>query len=107
MSNTTIKPNRSNISEVLFEHYISLIGRTVQEAINNPNWRKEWSISEEKYKEFKKYAIPTLKKVFKFNRKKAENTLNFFWVNYGIKIELDINNKQNLKSWEQIDGDYN
>lgn len=82
-----IKPNRNNISEILFEHLIFLIGKNVKDAIDNPNWRKEWTISTKLYEQFKKYAIFTLKKVFKCNRTKAENSFNFFWLTYGIKIE--------------------
>jgi hypothetical protein len=82
-----IKPNRNNISEVLFEYYLSLLEKTVRDALENPNWKQEWSISKEQYEEFKRYSIPLLKKVFKFNKSKAENTFNFFWLHYGIRIQ--------------------
>ena len=33
------------------------------------------------------YAIPLLKKVFKFNKSKAENTFDWFLLQYGLNIK--------------------
>jgi len=80
---------RSNISEHLLEKQFSLIGKTVQEAVNsNTKWKEEWTISSEKQEEFIKYAIPLIKKVFKCSRQKAiDKALNPFLLNFGLKIK--------------------
>ena len=43
-------------------------------------------MSPEQHAEFKAYAIPLLKKVFKFNKAKAEQTFSWFDLSYGLRI---------------------
>lgn len=80
------KVNRQNISEVLFEYQLKLIDKTVKEAADNPKWRNEWYITTEQAVKFVRYAIPLIKKTFKCSKSKAENTLYFFYVQFGLKI---------------------
>ena len=84
-----VKVTRNNLSEHLIEKQFSLIGKTVQEAVNsNTKWKEEWTISSEKQEEFIKYAIPLIKRVFKCSRSKAiSNALNPFLLNFGLKIK--------------------
>lgn len=77
--------NRTNITTHLIEYQLGMIGKTIEEAYEDDQWYQTWTISEEKYAEFKKYAIPLLKKVFKFNKGKAERTFDWFTLQYGLK----------------------
>lgn len=79
------KPTRSNISELMFEYQLSLIGKTVQDALNNRNWKNEWSIPKEEIERFRLHWIPIIKKVFKCNKSKAQKTIDFFMCNFGLK----------------------
>ena len=45
------------------------------------------TITEKQHKLFRSYAIPLLKKVFKFNKSKAENTFDWFLLQYGLNIK--------------------
>lgn len=80
-----IKPNRQNISEYLLEYQLSLIGKTVKDAIEIGDWKKAWYFPKEDAEKFRIYSIPLIKKVFKCNRKKAEDTLNWFNLQFGLK----------------------
>lgn len=82
-----VKITRANIAEHLLEYQLSLIGKTVKEAICNKEWLREWSLPKEKSEEFKKYAIPLIKKVFKCNKGKATSTFNWWDLNWGLKTE--------------------
>lgn len=81
-----MKISRNNISEHLFEKQLSIIGRTVKDAIDNPNWRQEWAIPPEDALKFREYAVPLIKKTFRCNSNKAHNTFNFFLITFGLKI---------------------
>jgi hypothetical protein len=39
------------------------------------------------HEEFKRYAIPLLKKIFKFNKAKAEDTFSWFDLQFGLRIK--------------------
>ena len=51
------------------------------------NWFHEWTMTTAQYEEFEKYAIPLLKKIFKFNTNKAKATFGFFILQYGLRIK--------------------
>ena len=61
------KINRENITNHLIEYQLNMVGKTIEDAINTPKWVEEFYITTEQCEEFKKYAVPLLKKVFKFN----------------------------------------
>jgi hypothetical protein len=71
--------NRLNIAYHLIEYQLNMIGKTWQDAQNDDMWFFNWTVTQEQHEEFKKYAIPLLKKVFKFNTNKAKDT--FKWLN--------------------------
>jgi len=78
--------NRSNISEHLFEYQLSLIGKTVKDAIDVGDWKQQWNFTQEHSNKLRAYAIPLIKKTFKCNKSKAENTFNFFLIHFGLKV---------------------
>jgi len=80
------KITRANISEHLVEYQLAMIGKTIEEAKQTELWYVEWSMTEAQHEEFKKYAIPLLKKVFKFNTRKAEQTFSWFNLQFGLRI---------------------
>jgi phage baseplate assembly protein gpV len=78
--------NRQNISEHLLEKQLSLIGKSVKDALEADNWRTEWSWTEQNAKDLRKYAIPLIRKTFKCNNKKVNSIYDFFLLNFGIKV---------------------
>lgn len=83
------KITRENIADHLLEYQLNLIGKTIEQARQDPLWINTWSISQEKHDEFKKYAIQLLKKVFKYNTSKAKSTFDWFDLGFGLKIKQD------------------
>lgn len=85
------KINRENIAEHLVEYQLSLIDKTIEEANETPDWFSVWSMTPEQHAGFKAYALPLLKKVFKFNTNRAKSTFEWFDLCYGLKIQKEEN----------------
>ena len=81
------KINRKNIVSHLLDYELHLAGKKLVDTIDIPDWRFEFSITNDQYEGFRNYTIPLLKKVFKFNRQKAEATFEWFWKHFGIEIK--------------------
>lgn len=81
------KINRLNIGDHLLDHLLSLIGKTMKDAQENTNWFNEWTVTQNQYDEFRKYAVALLKKTLKCNKSKAEYTFEWFYTQFGLKIK--------------------
>lgn len=81
-----MKINRTNITDHLIEYQLNMIGKTINEIKEDELWYVNNTMTEEQYEEFKRYAIPLLKKIFKFNKGKAESTFSWFNLQFGLKI---------------------
>tara|TARA_R110000868_G_scaffold406263_1_gene686523 strand:- start:877 stop:1134 length:258 start_codon:yes stop_codon:yes gene_type:complete len=80
------KVNRTNISEHLIEYQLNMIGKTINDVKGDEEWYSNNTMTQEQHDEFKRYAIPLLKKIFKFNKAKAEQTFGWFDLQFGLKI---------------------
>ena len=76
--------NRMNISDHLIEYQLNLIGIEKLSDVEDYN---KLTITEKQYKLFRSYVIPLLKKVFKFNKNKAESTFGWFILQYGLNVK--------------------
>ena len=81
------KITRENITDHLLEYQLAFINKTLQEAIDNPNWLIEWSMDPEDHEKFREYAITLIKKVFKCNTNRAKSTFAWFDLQFGLKIK--------------------
>ena len=63
-----------------------MIGKAWEEAKATPEWYSEFTMTTEQHKTFKGYAIPLIRKVFKINKTRAEDTFKWFNFQYGLKI---------------------
>lgn len=79
--------NRNNITNHLIEYQLNMIGKTVDEIESDELWYSNNTMTPEQHEEFKAYAIPLLKKVFKFNKTKAEQTFGWFDLSYGLRLK--------------------
>jgi hypothetical protein len=57
------------------------------DTLDDDQWYFNNTLTSEQHEEFKKYAISLLKKVFKFNKSKAESTFNWFDLSFGLRIK--------------------
>ena len=80
------KINRTTITNHLIEYQLEMIGINVQDALKDPEWYNNWTMTSEQHDKFKAYAIPLLKKVFKFNTTKANSTFGWFDLQFGLRI---------------------
>jgi hypothetical protein len=80
------KISRTNINDHLIEYQLNLIGKTIKDIEDDETWYNTNTMSPEQHEQLKAYAIPLLKKVFKFNKAKAEQTFNWFDLSYGLRI---------------------
>ncbi len=81
------KPRRANIMQHLMEYQFKMVGKTMVDTINDDRWRFNWTLTRKQRGEFEKYAIPVLKKVFRFNRTKAQTTFNWFYEHFGLRLK--------------------
>lgn len=81
------KINRMTISDHLIEYQLNMIGKTIQDALKDPDWFTSWTITSDQHNQFKAYAIPLLKKVFKCNTGKANSTFEWFIITFGLKMK--------------------
>ena len=81
------KINRTNISEHLVEYQLKMVGKTFSDVENDEEWYYTNTMTEEQHEEFKRYAIPLLKKIFKFNKVKADSTFDWFNQQFGLRIK--------------------
>ncbi len=81
------KINRANILEHLVERQFNLIEKTMLDTVFNKNFREEWTLTKEQHETLKNYAIPLMKKVFKFNKQKAIDNFRWFMWTYGLKVK--------------------
>ena len=83
--------NRTNIADHLVEYQLNIVGKTIAEAYKTEEWYHKWTMTDEQFEEFKNYAIPLLKKIFRCNKRKAESIFSWFILQFGLRI--DNNNK--------------
>lgn len=79
--------NRANITRHLIEYQLDMLGKRLEDTLDDDMWYFNWTMTPEQHMEFKHYAIPLLKKVFKFNRAKAESTFAWFNMHFGLRIK--------------------
>ena len=79
--------NRSNIMKHLIEYQLDIVGKRLVDTLDDDKWYFNWTMTSEQRIEFNKYAIKTMKKVFKFNTIKAIENLNWFHSQFGLRIK--------------------
>ncbi len=81
------KVNRENIADHLVDYQLGMIGKSTQEAHMTKEWYNKWTMTQEQHDQFKAYALPLIKKVFKCNKSRAESTFDFFDLQFGLRIK--------------------
>jgi hypothetical protein len=79
--------NRTNIAEHLVEYQLAMIGKTMADAKKDDMWFFNWTITQKQADEFRAYAIPLIKKVFKCNKSRAERTFSWFNLEFGLRVK--------------------
>ena len=79
--------NRKNIGNHLVEYQLNMIGKTSLDVKDDPFWFSNNSLTAKQHELFKSYAIPLIRKVFKCNKAKAEETFAWFDLGYGLTLK--------------------
>jgi hypothetical protein len=79
--------NRENIADHLLDYQLGMIDKSMQEAYMTKEWYNKWTMTQEQHDQFKAYAVPLLKKVFKCNKSRAESTFDWFDLEFGLRIK--------------------
>jgi hypothetical protein len=64
-----------------------MVGKTLEDAKKDEMWFHNFTMTTSQHNMFKSYAIPLLRKIFKFNKGKAEQTFQWFDLGYGLRIK--------------------
>lgn len=78
---------RDELPKTLVTMQMEIIGLTFKDAMNTPEWWRVYSITTEQEEEFKKKALPLIKKVLRCNKSAAEKTLQWFLFDLGLRVE--------------------
>lgn len=79
--------NRTNIAEHLIRYQLEMIGKTWEEAQTDDMWFFNWTMTQQQLDQFRAYAIPLIKKVFKCNKRRAEATFSWFLLEFGLRLK--------------------
>ena len=96
------------MAEHLIEYQLHMVGKTMEDAKEDPMWFFNITMTQAQYLEFKKYALFQIKKTFKCNKKNAERTFEWFNLEFGLRVvptqeerENIINQLKKEQLWEQ------
>lgn len=91
------KITRENISEHLVRYQLEMVGKTWEDAQTDQWWFSNITMTQDQFDEFMKYALPLVKKVFRCNKAKAQRTMDWFNLQFGLRIypvPMELNSKQ-------------
>jgi hypothetical protein len=81
---------REEINRKLVTMQMEMIGLTYQDAVDTPEFWRVYTLTTEQTLEWRKAALPLIKKTFKCNKRRAEMTLGMFELNLGLRVEDPI-----------------
>ena len=81
-----MKVTRENIADHLVEYQLNMIGKTIEDVKNDPDWYYNNTWSTEEYLQFRKYSVDLIKKTFRCNKRKADSTFDWFNLNFGLRV---------------------
>jgi hypothetical protein len=91
------KITRENLAEHLVRHQLEMVGKTWEDAQNDEQWYYNITMRQDQFAEFMKYALPLVKKVFRCNKAKAQRILDWFNLQFGLRIypvPMELNSQQ-------------
>ena len=76
---------REEINRKLVSMQMEMIGLTYEDAMNTPEFWRVYTLTTEQTLEWRKQALPLIKKTFKCNKRRAELTMAMFELNLGLR----------------------
>ena len=63
-----IKLTRENCGEQLMKYQLAMIDKTLMDVVDDDRWRFNFTLTAVQQDEFRNYAIPAIRKLYKCNR---------------------------------------
>jgi hypothetical protein len=76
---------REEINRKLVSMQMEMIGLTYDDAVNTPEFWRVYTLTTAQTLEWRKLALPLIKKTFKCNKRRAELTMGMFELNLGLR----------------------
>lgn len=76
---------REEINRKLVSMQMEMIGLTYQDAVDTPEFWRVYTLTTAQTLEWRKAALPLIKKTFKCNKRRAELTMAMFELNLGLR----------------------
>ena len=78
---------REEINRKLVTMQMEMIGKTYEDAMNTPEFWRVYTMTEDQTEEWRKRALPLIKKTFKVNATKAKTIMSSFELTLGLRID--------------------
>jgi hypothetical protein len=87
-----MKITRENLVNHLIQKELDYVGKTIEEIKNDPEWYRNYTLTEEQHKEWKEYSMKTIKKVLKTTKLRTESEFAWLDLMYGLRVLQNDNN---------------
>jgi hypothetical protein len=81
------KVNRANIMTHLIDKELEMVGKSRLDVLDDDKWYFNITMTRAQYKEYRVYSIKLIKKTFRCNTKKAEDTHLWFFSLFGLRLK--------------------
>lgn len=78
---------REEINRKLVAMQMEMIGKTYEDAMETPEFWRVYTLTTAQTEEWRKKALPLIKKTFKINTTKARSIMDFFELTLGLRID--------------------
>lgn len=78
---------REEINRKLVTMQMEMIGKTYQDAMDTPEFWRVFTLTTEQTEEWRKKALPLIKKTFKVNATKAKTIMGSFELSLGLRVD--------------------
>lgn len=81
------KINRDNMLNHLLEYQLEMAGKTIVDTFHDDYWKFNHTLTRAQHEQFKIYSIKLIKKTFRCNTSKANDTFDWFNKYLGLRIK--------------------
>jgi hypothetical protein len=85
VSQPKLSLTKLNLADHLIEFQLNLIGKTTEDCKGDDKWYNTYTLTSNQHKMFEAYAVYLIRKVLKYNRKRAKLTFSIFDLTFGLR----------------------
>ena len=80
------KITKQNLGDHLILYQLAMVGKKLSDILDDPEWYRNNTMTQEQFEEFKAYAILLIKKVHRCSQTRAVGYFAWFNLSYGLRI---------------------